>query len=203
MMLSEVTTVPDAALPMAEFKAHLRLGTGFGEDTLQDAVLVGFLRAAIGAIEARTAKVLIERSFSWLLNAWRNPEAEVLPVAPVNTVNAVTLSDVQGAQTVLDPGTWRLEQDTQSPRLRPTGYALATIPEGGSVRIDFDAGMAPDWGGLPGDLGQAVLLLAAHYYEYRAETGLADGCMPFGVTSLLQRYRAMRITPGVKIGLVR
>jgi uncharacterized phiE125 gp8 family phage protein len=42
-----------------------------------------------------------------------------------------------------------------------------------------------------------VLLLGAHYYEYRAETGLAEGCMPFGVTSLIQRYRRMRITPGV------
>ncbi len=203
MMLSEVTSVPEAALPITEFKAHLRLGTGFGEDTLQDAVLVGFLRAAVAAIEARTAKVLIGRSFSWLLNAWRDPEAEVLPVAPVNAISAVTLSDVQGVQTVLDAGAWRLEQDAQRPRLRPTGYALATIPEGGSVRIDFDAGMAPDWGGLPGDLGQAVLLLAAHYYEYRAETGLADGCMPFGVSSLIQRYRPMRITPGRLMGVAQ
>ena len=29
MMLIEETAVPDAALPVAQFKAHLRLGTGF------------------------------------------------------------------------------------------------------------------------------------------------------------------------------
>ena len=44
MMLIEETTVPDAALPVDEFKAHLRLGTGFGEDNLQDSVLKSFSR---------------------------------------------------------------------------------------------------------------------------------------------------------------
>ena len=57
MMLIEETTVPDVALPVEDFKAHLRLGTGFGPETLQDEVLAGFLRAAISAIEARTGKI--------------------------------------------------------------------------------------------------------------------------------------------------
>ena len=46
-MLIEETNVPDAALPVAAFKAHLRMGTGFAEDTLQDAVLGSFLRSAM------------------------------------------------------------------------------------------------------------------------------------------------------------
>jgi uncharacterized phiE125 gp8 family phage protein len=60
----------------------------------------------------------------------------------------------------------------------------------------LSAGYAPDWAGLPADLGQAVLLLAAHYYEYRHETALGDGCMPFGVTSLIERYRTVRLMAG-------
>ena len=63
MMLIEETAIADAALPVDQFKAHLRLGTGFAEDNVQDEVLKGFLRAAIAAIEARTGKVLIERGF--------------------------------------------------------------------------------------------------------------------------------------------
>ena len=39
-------------------------------------------------------------------------------------------------------------------------------------------------------------MLAAHYYEYRNDTGLSDSCMPFGVTSLIQRYRPLRIGTG-------
>ena len=66
MMLIEETAVPSEALPVDAFKAHLRLGTGFSEDTLQEPVLESFLRAAMSAIEARTGKILIERDFSWM-----------------------------------------------------------------------------------------------------------------------------------------
>ena len=196
MMLIEETTVPDAALPVDQFKAHLRLGTGFGEESLQDSVLKGFLRAAIAAIEARTGKVLIERDFTWTLSAWRDRAAQGLPVAPVGSVAQVSVVDALGGETVLDAGSYRLESDSQSPRLRPIAGLLPMVPTGGEARIGFRAGMAADWGGLPADLGQAVLMLAAHYYEYRNDTGLSDGCMPFGVTSLIQRYRVVRLGLG-------
>ena len=66
MMLIEETTVPDAALPVAEFRDHLQLGSGFSDDALQDPVLGVFLRAAMAAIEARVSKILIERNFSFI-----------------------------------------------------------------------------------------------------------------------------------------
>ncbi|WP_300066890.1 head-tail connector protein [uncultured Ruegeria sp.] len=197
MMLIEETAIADAALPVDQFKAHLRLGTGFAEASLQDEVLKGFLRAAIAAIEARTGKVLIGHEFSWSLNNWRDPAGEVLPVAPVTTIDAVMVTDTAGAETVIDQDAYRLERDSLRPRIRPVSGALPAIATGGSVEIAFTAGMAVDWDGLPADLGQAVLLLAAHYYEYRDETALGDGCMPFGVTSLIQRYRMVRFGAGV------
>lgn len=196
MMLSEVTPVPGAALPLEEFKAHLRLGTGFGEDSLQDEVLLGFLRAALAAIEARTGKALIAREFSLEIRHWRDRAQMILPIAPVQTVSEVVLSDASGGETVLDTALYRLEGDSHRPRLRPSGTLLPEVPIGGLVRISLQAGMAAEWGGLPADLGQAVMLLAAHYYEYRADTGLHGGCMPFGVTSLIERYRSLRVTLG-------
>lgn len=197
MMLIEETAIADAVLPVDQFKAHLRLGTGFAEENVQDEVLKGFLRAAIAAIEARTGKVLIERDFSWSLNGWRDTTGEVLPVAPVVSLGPVTLTDGAGTETVVDTTAYRLERDVQRPRLRPAKSCLPTVQTGGSVKIAFTAGMAADWGGLSADLGQAVLLLAAHYYEYRDETALGAGCMPFGVTSLIQRYRTVRFGAGV------
>ncbi|MCB1342090.1 MAG: head-tail connector protein [Pseudooceanicola sp.] len=196
MMLIEETTVPDEALPVDQFKAHLRQGTGFGEDTLQNAVLKGFLRAAIAAIEARTGKVLITRTFTWRLAAWRDRSGQGLPVAPVGSILQFTLLTASETATDIPVSQFRLEQDFQRPRLRPVGSALPVIPTGGAVQIRFSAGFATAWDSLPADLAQAVLLLAAHYYEYRNETALSDGCMPFGVTSLVQRYRPMRIAPG-------
>ena len=196
MMLIEETTVPDTALPVEEFKAHLRLGTGFGEDGLQDSVLKGFLRASIAAVEARTGKILIVRDVSWSLTAWRDRSGQSLPVAPIVSLSRVALVDALDVLSDVPLTQFRLERDSQRPRIRPIESFLPSIASGGSVRIEFQAGFASNWGGLPADLGQAVLLLAAHYYEFRHETALSDGCMPFGVTSLLQRYRAMRIGIG-------
>ncbi len=193
MMLIETTTIQDTALPVDAFKAHLRLGTGFGEDTVQDGVLKGFLRAAIAAIEARTGKALLERSFAWTVNRWRSPEREVLPLAPVSSLAGFVLIDGDGNETVQPAETYRLQQDGHSPSVQAVGPGLPVIGPGGSARISIVAGMAATWAELPADLAQAVLLLAAHYYEYRNETALGDGCMPFGVTSLIQRYRPMRL----------
>ncbi|MEL6435120.1 MAG: hypothetical protein AAFQ28_15125, partial [Pseudomonadota bacterium] len=86
MMLIEETAVPQAALPVDEFKSHLRLGTGFSDGDVQDVLLESYLRAAIAAVEARTGKILIVRSFSWTLTRWREPDVQSLPVAPVSEI---------------------------------------------------------------------------------------------------------------------
>ncbi|MDT8326186.1 MAG: head-tail connector protein [Roseovarius sp.] len=196
MMLIEETAVPLAALPLAEFKAHLRLGTGFADDDIQDPVLESFLRAAMAAIEGRTGKVLIEREFSWGLSAWRDSEGQALPVAPVSAILSLSLRNRADEADLVSPDHYRLEQDAHRPVLRPGGTMLPMIAPGGTVEIVFRAGYGATWGDLPADLAQAVLLLAAHYYEYRHETGLAGGCMPFGVSSLIERYRTVRLLGG-------
>lgn len=196
MMMIEETAIADAALPVAQFRSHLRLGTGFDESGLQDELLLGFLRAAVAAIEARTGKTLIVRVFTWTATDWRDRAGEVLPVTPVQSVDTVTVVAADGGESIVDPAAYRLERDAQRPLLRPAGGLLPAVSSGGSLRVSLTAGMSPDWGGLPADLGQAVLLLAAHYYEYRNETALSDGCMPFGVTSLIQRYRSVRLGLG-------
>lgn len=198
MMLTEDTMLPDAALPLAAFKAHLHLGTGFAEASLQDELLTGFLRAAMAAIEARIGKILLERDFALTLSRWSSATVQPLPVAPVRAVAAVVLRDAEGVETAVPPARWRLEPDMQRPTLRAAGGALPALPVGGSAVVQFRAGMAAEWPGLPADLAQAVVMLAAHFYEYRQETGLGSGCMPFGVTSLIERYRGLRLTLGLR-----
>ncbi len=197
MMLIEQTTVPLAALPIAGFRDHLRLGTGFADDGVQDGVLEASLRAAIAAIEGRTGKILIERAFLWRIEAWRGLGAEALPVAPVGAVTALRIHDAAGIGTLIDPARYRFVPDEHRPRIEATGACLPSIPEGGHGEIEFTAGYAPDWGGLPADLGQAVMLLAAHYYEHRhAGQAPEEGEMPFGVSALIERYRTVRILGG-------
>lgn len=196
MMLVEQTTVPGAALPVAEFKDHLRLGTGFADDGIQDEVLDAYLRAAFAAVEARTGKALIARSFRWTLTAWRDLARQVLPVAPVAAITSLTIVDRLEAEEVIDPARYRLEPDTHRPALVASSLSLPVIPVGGRAVIDFDAGFGADWAAVPADLGQAVLVLAAHLYETRGSGAGADIDMPAAVQMLLGRWRNVRLFGG-------
>lgn len=195
MILSEVTAVPQATLPIAEFKDHLRLGTGFADDGAQDALVESYLRAALAAIEGRIGKALIARDFILTLDCWRWPDSQALPVAPVSAVASVTIHDRTNAAEVIDPGIYRLVADRHRPRLVATGALLPGVPPGGRIEILFTAGFGPGWADVPADLAQAVFLLAAGYHENRHERSEA-AAMPFGVTALIERWRTVRVLGG-------
>lgn len=193
MDLIEPVGYPDALLPTAEFRAHLRLGTGFADDASQDGELNAYLRAAIAAIEARTGKALFIRGFRLRLSAWRWSDAQALPIAPVEAIGALSITDAAGQNTIVDPSAYRMVVDRHRPRLVAAGAILPQIPEGGRVTVDFDAGLAVDWDGLPGDLRQAVLLLAARLYDQR--TGALPE-IPMGIGALLAAWRPVRLSLG-------
>ncbi len=196
MILTEQSTTPAAALPVAAFRDHLRLGTGFADDGAQDALLEALLRAAMAAIEGRTGKVLLTRDFLWQLTSWRGVERQPLPVAPVTALGSVTVVDRQGEATVLAASAYRLEKDSHRPQLSAGGRALPAIPLGGRVEIRFEAGFGAGWASIPADLAQAVFLLAAHYHAHRSEAAFGEGGMPFGVLALLERWRTVRVLGG-------
>jgi len=196
MMLIEQTSVPSAALPVAEFKDHLRLGTGFADGDIQNAVLEAYLRAAMAAIEARTGKALLSRQFIWSLTAWRDGSEQALPLAPIGTVLAVNLISAAGVGTAANVAAYRLVQDMHRPKLEAVGGCLPGIPSGGSAEVTFEAGFGPVWADLPGDLAQAVMLLAALYYEHRTESDFPRDSFPMGVQALIKRYRNLRILGG-------
>lgn len=196
-MLIEQGVVPVSALPLAEFVAHLRLGTGFGSDGLQDGLLEGYLRAAIAAIEGRIGKALITRRFLWQESDWRAGGAgQALPLAPVSSVIEVALVDATGGRMVLDGAIWRLRPDVHRPKLEPVFGLFPPVPQGGRAEVLFDAGFGVDWATVPADLQQAVLLLAAEFYELRHDAGEVTSGLPRRVQVLIERWRTVRVLGG-------
>lgn len=185
--------IPLAALPIAAFREHLRLSSGFADDTTQDALLEHYLRAALATVEGRTGRALLARDRTLRLARWRTECGQVLPVAPVSAVASVTLVTRDGAATVIDPARYALQADGPRPRLVPMGSVLPPVPTGGQAVILFTSGFGA-WGDIPADLRQAVFLLAAQSYEYR--DGGASEDMDFGIRSLLERWRDLRLGGG-------
>ena len=196
MLLIEQGGVPQAALPIQALKDHLRLGSGFADDGLQDALAESYLRAALAVVEGRTAKVLIARNFLLVLEDWRAGSEQALPVAPVTAVVSVTLFDAAGAGTVVATDRYRLVRDTHRPKISATGALLPMVAEGGRAEVLFTAGFGA-WAAVPSDLGQAVFLLAAEYYEMRHEAGVREAAgLPHGVQVLIERWRTVRVLGG-------
>ena len=196
MLLMEQTIVPGAALPVQAFKEHLRLGTGFADDDVQDALAESYLRAALAAVEGRTGKALLAREFLLVLTDWRSGEGQALPVAPVSSVVSVVLKDATGAPTPLAPAAYRLVRDMHRPRIVPVGASLPSPVHGGSVEIAFTAGFGPAWDDVPHDLTQAVFLLAAQFHENRHDASERAAVLPFGVLGLIERWRTVRVLGG-------
>lgn len=193
MELIETSPVPPSALPIAALREHLRLSSGFSDDTTQDGLLEQYLRAAIARVEARIARALLLRDFTWRLARWRDGYAQRLPIAPIAALHGVVLIDRAGAETPVAADRIRLETDSARPRLVAAGSALPAIPSGGAVQIAFSAGFGAAWGDIPADLRQAVLLLSAQYYESR-DTGGADP--DFAIAALLEPWRDLRLGGG-------
>jgi uncharacterized phiE125 gp8 family phage protein len=196
MYLIKQTTVPTAALPVQALKNYLRLGTGFADDGLQDGLVESYLRAAMAAIEGRIGKVLIARSFTWSLDDWRRGGEQALPVAPVSVVSQIVLLDRAGVAEVVPAAAYRLVQDMHRPRVQAAGFMLPQVPMDGGIEITFVAGFGPAWGDVPADLAQAVLMLAAEYYERRHDGGQGAGGLPMSVVTLIERWRTVRVLGG-------
>lgn len=197
MILVEETALTDAVLPVAAFRAHLRLGSGFDlpASEEEDRALAGFLRAAIAAIEGRTGKVLLRRSYRMVLDDWRESDGQPLPLAPVGSVEEIVIEQPDGDAREVDATRWRLVEDAMRPVIRPQGGGLPSVPSGGRLVLRFTAGFADDWNGVPADLAQAVMMLAARYFEDRSDEN-ARRTLPMGVSALIERWRAVRVLAG-------
>ena len=192
MFLVEQAQVPASVLPIEEFRAHLRLGTGFSDDTVQDRLLETTLRAATAQIEALCGKAVFRRTFVYTLNAWRDLNRQVLPRAPVTALPELAIVDLDGARNVISPETYVLQADLHRPALVARSFMLPQIPIGGRAEIQFEAGYGVSWIDVPPDLSVAILSLATSLYEDRG----AEGKIPSGVASMLAPYRATRLLGG-------
>ena len=177
-MLTELAPVPAGDLPLAALRDHLRLGTGFADDAIQDGILEAALRAALAAVEARTARALLIRTF--VLEARPIGGRVALPIGPA----MVTLVEIEGADGARTDVTARAAVRGGA---RPV---VEGLPAGGTAVIGLTAGFGP-WDAVPPDLRQAVLMLASAYYEDRG--AMSETAFPAVVAALLAPWRPLRL----------
>ena len=183
---------------MQALKDHLRLGTGFADDGLQDGLLEGYLRAAMAAIEGRIGKALIARGFKLTLEDWRGAGEQALPVAPVS---AVAVGDAGRCGGRGGGGRRRRAigwcRTRTGRRLAATGGCLPAVPTGGRVEVVFDAGFGAGLGRRAGRSGAGGVAAGGASITSTATRSArrAGGC-PSAVQALIERWRTVRVLGG-------
>lgn len=184
--MTHMVTSPPAVEPVsvAELRAQVRL-----VHTQEDALLEHYIKAARQHVEGLTRRVLITQTLRVILDRWPAGRAVRLPVGPVQDVLSVSLLDSDGVPQALSPGEWRFYHGSEPGSLRAQPGAGPAEPVNG-IEIEFTAGYGADGSFVPAPLRQAILLLAAHWYENReASVDFGNGSMPQALDRLLSTYR--------------
>ena len=192
--MSLVQTSAPAVEPitLAEAKAHLRL-----DASAEDALVTSLILTSRLHIEAALGLALITQGWTYLRDRWPRSRSLDLPMRPIQAVTAIRVLAADGSFTTLDPTSYELDGRGLPARLVLPASASRPQPGRASngIAIDFTAG----WGDLPADvpapIRQSLLLLVAHWYEFRApfETGGAIVPIPRSVSDLLLPYRPTRL----------
>jgi uncharacterized phiE125 gp8 family phage protein len=190
-MMALTLLTPPAAEPvaLADARAHLRL-----DATEEDALLGSLLTAARMAVEAAARYALLPQSWRLTLDDWPTQPVEI-PLAPVLTLDAVRVATIGGSMLTIDPAFYEVDTTGTPPRLaarRGQAWPMPATRLAG-IAIDFTAGHAAA-AEVPAPLKQAILLLAAHWFENREPVPLgAKAELPAMVAALIAPYRRLHL----------
>lgn len=168
MTLKLITGPVDEPIPLAKAREHLRV-----ETNAEDGLIASLIVAARMHVEAMTGRSLM--TTEWELRADSFPcagEAQTLPRAPLDTLDAVTYIDDAGAEQTVTSTVYQLIQPV-GPTANLASVVLAysqTWPtargEADAVRYQFTAGYA-DEDAVPEPIKSAMLLIVGDLYENR------------------------------------
>ncbi|MCX5570421.1 head-tail connector protein [Kaistia nematophila] len=181
-LISAPATEP---VSLADVKAHLRV-----DGTAEDSLLQAAILAACTHVESETRRKLIAQGWRLYLDEWPSGRAIELPVAPLISVESITLYDIVGAAHVLDPDDYRVDAARLPPRIVAKLRPQAALYDNG-IEIDVTAGYGVSSLAVPAALRQAILMLVAHWYEHRGAVGFdrAGDVAPLGFEALIAPYR--------------
>lgn len=185
--MSIVVVTPPASEPvsLAEAKLFLRV-----DHAHEDDLIASMIAAGRDAVEAGCGRALLLRRVREKLDLWRQGAAggAWLRLAPVAGVVALRVLAPNGAQSVVEPGRYRLEFARERPRLVFEPGFAATLRSAGELELEYEAGMAAEPSALPSALRLATLQIVASLYEARLGAGV-----PEAARALLRPFATARL----------
>jgi uncharacterized phiE125 gp8 family phage protein len=186
-----IRTVEPAVEPLslAEAKAHLRL-SGDGEDE----TVLALIRAARQEVERQSGQALIDQHWRLVLDDWPADDFVLIRRGPVREILAVTVFGEDGAATLMPAPVFLADTVSEPARIVFRERPRPGVPLNG-IEIDFRCGHGASGADVPDLMKRAILLLVAHWYEFRGvvePSGQPVG-YPSGFDRLLASFRPARL----------
>jgi uncharacterized phiE125 gp8 family phage protein len=188
-----VTTAPSSPAPVeplqpADLIALARIVSGDEETTL----LPGYISAARQYVEQDTGRALIEAVLDLYADALPADQPVLLPWPPLQSVQLVEWTDVDGTTTTVDPSTYIV--DAASAPARLAWVDSTTVPRTVQTFQGWHVQQRVGWTSalLPPLLRQAIGLLAAHWLTTGRDLtviGAPVADMPYGYATAVAPYR--------------
>ena len=186
----KITTGPAAAV-VATSDAKLWMRVTHSDE---DAGIASLITRATNYVENETRRQLINATYTFSFDMFPHGDVIYSPVSPLGSVTSIAYLDADGASqtlatsvygvdTIRDPGRIYLKSGQEWP---------STLDQEQAVTITAVAGYGTASTDVPEPLIQAVLMLAAHYYEHREAVdpkGNTFAPVPLGVERLILQYR--------------
>lgn len=163
MPLRRVSGPAVEPVSLAEAKLHLRV-----DGTDEDALITALISAAREQAEHRTGRSLI--TTTWLHTEDQFPDAIRLRMTRVLSVTEVRYTDPQGADQVLAPASYTLDNASEYANwLYPAaGYSWpATWDQPNGVRVTYTAGFGPAAANVPESIKAWIKLTLGALYANR------------------------------------
>ena len=187
--LTRITAPVLDPVTQSEVYRHLRLVEDATEKAYADAVA----DVAREYVEQYSGTALLTQTWELTLDEWWQGVLE-LPYPPLQSVTSIKYIDADGVEQTLSASSYSVTTGD------PVGFVQfasdITVPviksEAGAVRIRFVAGYTAA-ANVPASLKQAVLLLAANWFENREPlllSGAIPQQIPLSARALMDQYRS-------------
>ena len=176
-------------ISLAEAKAWLRI-----DDNAQDDGVSALVTAARLIIEATTRRLLITQTWRLGFDAWPCGDVIKLPLAPLQTVAAVSVFDAAGVAHALPASNYFVDASPEAARLA----FLTQPPQPGraiaGIAIDVVVGYGASPSSVPEPLRHAIRMLVTRWFESRGdvETDVIAEKLPGVAAALIAPYRRLR-----------
>jgi uncharacterized phiE125 gp8 family phage protein len=175
-------------ITLADMKAYLRVED---DDSAQDDLISGLIKAARLTVEAASRRILIEQSWRVVLDRWPRDGTVLLPLSPLIAVDAVRITDASGATTELPDDAFEADAMSEPPRI-----IVEDAPEPGKSRNGISIALRAGYGAtpeaVPATLKLAIRILVAHWFENRGDVA-GEQILPPEALALVAPFQRARL----------